>query len=195
MAGPRIGGRRPISWRLAIVVAVVALFASNAWLKGIFGYGEIATDIPFLLFGLILFFTWRVNRNAANRQSELLGSARFGDRSDVRKLEANGDLLIGRSAKSGKLLRYDGAAHLLTMAPTRSGKGVGTIIPNLLLLDRSVICIDPKGENARVTARARATRGHLKVCHTNSGKGNRATLLGSVTSEPLPTQVLDGSDL
>lgn len=38
------------------------------------------------------------------------------------------------------------------MAPTRSGKGVGTIIPNLLLLDRSVICIDPKGENARVTA-------------------------------------------
>ena len=117
MAGPCIGGRRPISWRLAIVVAVVALFASNAWLKGIFGYGEIATDIPFLLFGVILFFTWRVNRNAANRQSELLGSARFGDRADVQKLEASGALLIGRSAKLGKLLRYDGAAHLLTMAP------------------------------------------------------------------------------
>lgn len=33
------------------------LFASNAWLKGLFGYGEIATDIPFLLFGLVLFFT------------------------------------------------------------------------------------------------------------------------------------------
>ncbi len=47
------------------------------------------------------------------------------------------------------------------MAPTRSGKGVGTIIPNLLLLDRSVICIDPKGENARVTARARATKGKV----------------------------------
>jgi type IV secretion system protein VirD4 len=59
------------------------------------------------------------------------------------------------------LLHYDGAAHLLTMAPTRSGKGVGTIIPNLLLLDRSVICIDPKGENARVTARARAAKGKV----------------------------------
>jgi type IV secretion system protein VirD4 len=159
MAGPLIGGHRPISWRLAIVVAVVVLFASNAWLKGIFGSGEIATDIPFLLFGLILFFTWRINSRAANRQSELLGSARFGDRADVRKLEESGDLLIGRSAKSGKLLRYDGAAHLLTMAPTRSGKGVGTIIPNLLLLDRSVICIDPKGENARVTVRARSAKG------------------------------------
>jgi hypothetical protein len=48
---------------------------------------------------------------------------------------------------------------LLTMAPTRSGKGVGTIISNLLLLDRLVICIDPKRENARVMARARAKKG------------------------------------
>ncbi|PZR68211.1 MAG: conjugal transfer protein TraG, partial [Stutzerimonas stutzeri] len=63
--------------------------------------------------------------------------------------------------ESGKLLRYDGPAHLLTMAPTRSGKGVGTIIPNLLTLDRSVVCIDPKGENARVTARARADKGDV----------------------------------
>jgi type IV secretion system protein VirD4 len=100
---------------------VAGLFVSNASLKGIFSYGEIATDIPFPLFGVILFFTWRTNRRAASRQSELLGSARFGDRADVRKLEANGDLLIGRSAKAGKLLHYDGAAHLLTMAPTRSG--------------------------------------------------------------------------
>ena len=76
-------------------------------------------------------------------------------------LEGNGDLLIGRSIEGGKLLRYEGPAHLLTMAPTRSGKGVGTIIPNLLTLDRSVVCIDPKGENARVTARARAAKGEV----------------------------------
>lgn len=38
--------------------------------------------------------------------------------------------------------------------------GVGTINPNLLL-DRSVICIDPKGENARVTARVRAAKGKV----------------------------------
>jgi type IV secretion system protein VirD4 len=146
--------RRRISPLFAVFVAFVVLMASNAWLKSIFGYGEIATDIPFLLAGAILFLAWRFNRRTANQRNDLLGSARFGDRADVRKLEANGDLLIGRSAKSGKLLHYDSAVHLLTMAPTRSGKGVGTIIPNLLLLDRSVICIDPKGENARVTARA-----------------------------------------
>jgi type IV secretory pathway TraG/TraD family ATPase VirD4 len=127
--------------------------------QGIFGYGEIATDIPFLHVGPVLFLAWRFNRRAANQHNDLLGSARFGDRADVRKLEGNGDPLIGRSAKSGKLLHYDSAAHLLAMAPTRLGKKVSAIIPNLLLLDRLVICIDPKGGNARVTARVRAAKG------------------------------------
>ena len=49
------------------------------------------------------------------------------------------------------------------MAPTRTGKGVGTIIPNLLTADRSVICIDPKGENARIAGRARETFGPAHV--------------------------------
>ena len=49
------------------------------------------------------------------------------------------------------------------MAPTRTGKGVGTIIPNLLTADRSVICIDPKGENARIAGRARQLFGPVHV--------------------------------
>ncbi|WP_220149841.1 type IV secretory system conjugative DNA transfer family protein [Sphingomonas aracearum] len=145
----------------ALLIAFVVLMASNSWLKGIFGYSEIATDVPFLLTGLVLFAIWKFNRRGGNRGNTLMGSARFGGRAEARKLEKAGDLIIGRSGKSGKLLRYDGPAHLLTMAPTRSGKGVGTIIPNLLLLDRSVICIDPKGENARVTARTRARKGDV----------------------------------
>ena len=93
------------------------------------------------------------------RPDDTLGSAKFGSRSDVNALAKNkGDLLIGRDT-SGRLLRYDGPAHLLTIAPTRSGKGVGTIIPNLLTANRSVVCIDPKGENALVTLRQRETFG------------------------------------
>ena len=159
MAGPLIGGRRPISWRIAIVVSFVAAYATARWLEGIFGVGQISGTASFLVLVGLIGAIWWINSRGANRRNELLGSARFGDRADVRKLEANGDLLIGRAKESGKLLHYDGAAHLLTIAPTRSGKGVGTIIPNLLLLDRSVVCIDPKGENARVTARARASKG------------------------------------
>ncbi len=49
------------------------------------------------------------------------------------------------------------------MAPTRTGKGVGTIIPNLLTADRSMICIDPKGENARIAGRARQKFGPVHI--------------------------------
>jgi len=52
-------------------------------------------------------------------------------------------------------LHYTGDRHLLTVAPTRSGKGVSSIIPNLLTYEGSVIVIDPKGENALITAERR----------------------------------------
>jgi type IV secretion system protein VirD4 len=96
--------------------------------------------------------------------SDTHGSARFADKKEVRPLaKAETGLLIGRDPESGALLRYDGPAHLITMAPTRAGKGVGAIIPNLLLAKRSIICIDPKGENARVAWRARDALGPVHV--------------------------------
>src|SRR3546814_12566163 len=92
----------------------------------------------------------------------MLCSAAFGGIDDVRALASNkGELLIGRPFRTGKLLRYDGPAHLLTMAPTRSGQGVGTIIPNLLTIDRSVICIDPPREKPSLTARIRPPTGRV----------------------------------
>jgi type IV secretion system protein VirD4 len=48
---------------------------------------------------------------------------------------------VGGAKEPGKLLGYDGAAHFLTIAPARSGKNVGTMISNLPLLDRSIVCI------------------------------------------------------
>lgn len=49
--------------------------------------------------------------------------------------------------------------HCLTVAGSRAGKGVSLIIPNLALYPGSVICLDPKGENARETARRRRAMG------------------------------------
>ena len=50
---------------------------------------------------------------------------------------------------------YNGDQHILTVAPTRSGKGTCAIIPALLEHPSGVFCIDPKGENAIITAKAR----------------------------------------
>jgi len=97
-------------------------------------------------------------------QADTHGSARFATAREKRPLMRSPDgLLIGRDIKTGQMLRYDGPAHLLTMAPTRTGKGVGTIIPNLLTANRSVICIDPKGENAKIAGRARNHFGPVHV--------------------------------
>jgi len=58
-----------------------------------------------------------------------------------------------------KPLHYDSDRHLLTIAPTRSGKGVSAIIPNLLTYQGSMLVIDPKGENAMITAGQRSAMG------------------------------------
>lgn len=57
----------------------------------------------------------------------------------------------------------NGEGHLITVAPTGAGKGVGCIIPALLRHRGPVIVIDPKGENAAVTARCRQMMGDKVV--------------------------------
>ncbi|QND34699.1 type IV secretory system conjugative DNA transfer family protein (plasmid) [Sinorhizobium meliloti] len=57
----------------------------------------------------------------------------------------------------------EGEGHLLTIAPTGAGKGIGCIIPALLRHTGPAIVVDPKGENAMVTARRRREMGHEVV--------------------------------
>ena len=61
-------------------------------------------------------------------------------------------LLLGESHIRGNLHVRPPVQHMISIAPTRSGKGVSLIIPNLLTYRGSVLVVDPKGENAWVTA-------------------------------------------
>lgn len=54
-------------------------------------------------------------------------------------------------------------AHTLIMAPTRTGKGTRIIVPTLLRYGGSIVVIDPKGENAAITARQRQVVGPVHV--------------------------------
>lgn len=56
--------------------------------------------------------------------------------------------------ETGRLhyLRHDGPEHVCALAPTRSGKGVGLVIPTLLSWPHSVFVLDRKGENYAMTA-------------------------------------------
>lgn len=59
---------------------------------------------------------------------------------------------------------HAGDGHLMTIAPTGAGKGVGAIIPTMLHYRGSVIIVDPKGENYAVTGRRRQEMGQKVVC-------------------------------
>jgi len=158
-----------------LFILIIALFVvgmGGRFALNDLGYGP--GTIPFIALDLVTLLVlaaivFRVVTNPliihfGDMEGETHGSARFATNKEVAPLtRADSGLLIGRDGKTGKLLRYDGPAHLLTMAPTRTGKGVGTIIPNLLTADRSVICIDPKGENARIAGRAREKFGPVHV--------------------------------
>jgi len=146
---------------LGVEVAMQSIGMQNSWAHVA---GNIVASLILLAFLFRLATRPLIEHFGGDGGGDTHGSPRFAtDREIAPFTQSNAGLLLGRDPKSGKLLRYDGPAHLLTMAPTRTGKGVGTIIPNLLAADRSVICVDPKGENARIAGRARDRFGKVHI--------------------------------
>ena len=89
------------------------------------------------------------------------GSARWAEKQEIRRagLLGHGGVLLGRWR--GEYLCHDGPEHVLCFAPTRSGKGVGLVVPTLLTWPGSAIVHDIKGENWTLTAGWRARFGQV----------------------------------
>ena len=178
---------------LGALVATPFIFAffdqepgQSAWQWIIFG--------PLMVVGAVLgFHYWRMASGADaffGLTGDSHGSARFASRKELKKLQSDDGLLIGRNPGTGRVLRYDGPAHLITLAPTRAGKGVGTVIPNLLAVERSVLVIDPKGENARIAGEARRRFGTVHVLDPFEVSG-----MPSAAYNPLDRLTPDSLDL
>ena len=91
------------------------------------------------------------------------GSARWAETREVRNagLLGHDGVLLGRWRD--EYLRHDGPEHVLCFAPTRSGKGVGLVVPTLLTWPGSAIVHDIKGENWTLTAGWRARFGRVLI--------------------------------
>jgi type IV secretion system protein VirD4 len=129
------------------------------------GIGSVAV-IPLGGFGLlggVLLGGWLFIK-PQDLSTEAYGSARLARRDDLEEAglfkEQGYRLGTFVDDEGSNLLHYAGARHLLTCAPTRAGKGVSAIIPNLLTYEGSVLVIDPKGENLKITAEQRNKLGH-----------------------------------
>jgi type IV secretion system protein VirD4 len=80
------------------------------------------------------------------------GSARWAGRKEIRRSGLAGDAGVFLGTFGGADLRHDGPEHVLAVAPTRSGKGVGLVVPTLLSWTGSAIIHDIKGENWALTS-------------------------------------------
>jgi type IV secretion system protein VirD4 len=109
----------------------------------------------FGIFGVPLFLA----AIAMSKSRSLHGDARWGTSGEAREagLFAEEGLILGKFG--GKFLMMNEPKFVTLIAPTGSGKGVGTIIPNLLNWNQSVIVVDVKEENYEVTSGFRAKHG------------------------------------
>jgi len=118
-----------------------------------------------LVVGLVLagIMLWWI----AKRQPPLHGAARFAKEREIRQagFRAGKGIVLGMRGRkflifgARKFLTFGGSEHVIVEAPTRSGKGVGIVIPNLLSWQDSVVVLDVKRENWDATAGFRQKHG------------------------------------
>ena len=140
---------RLFEWWYAFEPYAPEIFATG----GQIAIGASALGVVFSVIGSV----WR------GRQAKKLttfGSSRWATDSDMKRsgLFGRQGVFIGRT--KNHYLRHDGPEHVMTFAPTRSGKGVGLVVPTLLSWEHSAVIHDIKGENWQLTSGWRSTFSH-----------------------------------
>ena len=130
---------------------------------------------------------------ASRSRRPLHGDARFANVGEVARaglIESakppGPSILVGRYR--GKFLALPGQLSVMLSAPTRSGKGVGVVVPNLLNWPDSVVVLDIKGENYDITAGYRGERGQAVYAFSpfdESARSHRWNPLTAVRTSPL----------
>ncbi len=120
----------------------------------------------------ILALVGLLKRRRPTPHDSLHGSAHWATERDLvasellpgRGQRPDGVFVGGRRQGDGtQYLRHTGPEHILAFAPTRSGKGVGLVIPTLLTWQHSALIHDPKGEAWALTAGWRKRAGHRVI--------------------------------
>jgi len=137
-------------WWFAYDAYAPQVLATGAYIAASGGFAAVVVAIAMSV--------WRA-REA--KQAETYGSARWATEKEVRRAGLLGEdgAILGRLGRD--YIRHDGPEHVLCFAPTRSGKGVGLVLPTLLTWPSSVIVHDIKGENHQLTAGWRARFGRI----------------------------------
>jgi type IV secretion system protein VirD4 len=156
---------------LLILLIVKYAFLGDQVIGAIVYNSAMLTTIGIII-AVVIYFILSWTRDAINKNQNIHGTSRWATKKDLKAVglfeEAGVVLAQEESAKvdytiadgsvklflrkAAAILRHSGNTSTIMFAPTRSGKGVSSVIPTLLDFPHSIITIDPKGENFNITA-------------------------------------------
>ncbi|MDH4582849.1 conjugal transfer protein TraG [Pseudomonas sp. BN415] len=134
-------------------------FVFDAYAPDVFNVGGSIAACSSLL-ALVVAIGMAIWRARQARRVTTYGSARWADADEVRKAGLTQPAGVFLGQFDDQYLRHEGPEHVLTFAPTRSGKGVGLVVPTLLSWPASAVIHDIKGENWSLTAGWRSRFSH-----------------------------------
>ncbi|MBI1209725.1 MAG: IncP-type conjugal transfer protein TraG [Azospirillum sp.] len=164
---------RLFEWWLAYEAYAPRIFDRAGMLAGASGLLGVAAAVVGSL--------WRARQG---RQITTYGSSRWAI---LREIACAGlfrpaGVFLGRLGEN--YLRHDGPEHVMAFAPTRSGKGVGLVIPTLLSWTGAAVVHDIKGENWQLTAGWRAKFSHCLLFNPTDPRSARYNPLLEVRKGP-----------
>lgn len=134
-------------------------FVFDAYAPDVFNVGGSIAACSSLL-ALVVAIGMAIWRARQAHRVTTYGSARWADADEVRKAGLTQPAGVFLGQFDDQYLRHEGPEHVLTFAPTRSGKGVGLVVPTLLSWPASAVIHDIKGENWSLTAGWRSRFSH-----------------------------------
>ena len=129
-------------------------YAPDIFAKG----GQIAAGGGFV--GTIFAVIGSVARGRSAKKINTFGSSRWATAKQIDRAGLMGDTGVFLGRTKHDYIRHEGPEHVMAIAPTRSGKGVGLVIPTLLSWTDSAVIHDIKGENWQLTSGWRSTFTH-----------------------------------
>ena len=148
-------------WWYAYDAYAPQVFVEGAFIAASGGFASVAVAVAMSV--------WRARET---RNGETYGSARWARNDEIRRtgLLGTDGVILGKLGPD--YLRHDGPEHVLCFAPTRSGKGVGLVVPSLLTWPGSAIVHDIKGENWHLTAGFRSRHGRVLLFDPTNSKSD-----------------------
>ncbi|PHR58281.1 MAG: conjugal transfer protein TraG [Robiginitomaculum sp.] len=151
-------------WRLFEWWYAFDAYAPQVFSKG----GMIAAGGSFI--GAVFAVIGSVWRGRQSKNLTTFGSSKWANMKQITDagLFKNAGVFLG--TLKNRYIRHDGAEHVMVFAPTRSGKGVGLVIPTLLSWTGSAVIHDIKGENWEITSGWRSTFSHALLFNPTDPK-------------------------